>query len=1117
MNVTSRTWRIAAVSAVVLAAAAAYLSIATIDITPYRARLESMIEETTGRRVGIEAIAVRVLPHPDFNIRRVSIYQGDSTLFHAPAMRLKLRLLPLLSGGIVVEDLSMAGALLSVERDKDGSINLVEFLRETRIRPRIKALAVEDSVIRISDAAAGEAAAVEFTGVNVSASGTDRGVAYEMSGALKHGGGLRVSGEKAPGGGLSGRLELDGFDLALLTPYARAHVRGAGDAALDGSLAIRLAYGWDGVAADADGDVAVKDASLSHPGAFRRPVRVPSGSARITLRRSEGGVDAALDALQLAIEDFDLKGYLRAAAPAGRGRASFDLSVALSADRVPLKTLFGLIPSRGLSRAAYRVLGDITPHKGVVVVEKAAYEGTVDVSDGLRATGRARGAVASKGAGAGLSLSARLEGLAFGYRGLKGGVSGLKGRVLLKDGDLTVDGVSARHGSGAIEDLSARLKDIAGKASYEVSLKGSLDAGDALRLARTHPGSAGPALSRGLARARASGRMGLSLRVDGSLKGRGAPSYSGASEVVDIECSYDGIPFSFRSLSGSVGFDNRGITLKGFTGNDGYSDISFNGRIDDHAGPDPFIDIEARGEVDGRTIKPALLDTALEGLAVDGRARFNGKAKGRLGSLSLEALVDAGGARVGFGGLVDKAPGQPVSVAMSARIEGEGLAVQRAAAAFGGSSIEAEGNVSWAWPEYRVTLSSERLDLADLASVSPYLAKDFESTGLVRFRVSAARARSDAMPSYEGTASVNGARFSTTLLASPVERVDATGHFNGNRAFVTLEGLKAGSTVLTGSLDVLDISGRVVKFDLHSPRLSAADIFNVHDGREEAPSSADRGARLPALGSGTLNVAEGDIWGHEFRDLSASIELNEKDIRIKPFSIEIDRGRVTGTAALYLDATYPRTFETSLRVSGVDIESMITGFGAKKSVLTGTLDGTVALSGRRGASPATAGLDGEARLDARNGRLWKFYVLNRIFSIVNIFSIDELFREGVLYRDLSGGFSVKNGVVGTDDMVFDSDSMRMSAVGEVDLPGLRIDGVLALHPFVTIDKIISSIPLAGWIITGEEKSMVSMYYLVEGPLNDPVTSPAPVKTIEEGVLGILERLLSAPVEALSPP
>ena len=162
----------------------------------------------------------------------------------------------------------------------------------------------------------------------------------------------------------------------------------------------------------------------------------------------------------------------------------------------------------------------------------------------------------------------------------------------------------------------------------------------------------------------------------------------------------------------------------------------------------------------------------------------------------------------------------------------------------------------------------------------------------------------------------------------------------------------------------------------------------------------------------------------------------------------------------------------------------------------------------KGAAPFARRINGSATIIVEGGRLWKFGFITDIFSFVNIISLDELFTTGLPYKDITGTFTMNRGTISTSDLAFDSDSLRMSAIGRLQMPENTIDLTLALHPFVTIDRIITNIPIVGWIITGKEESTVSFYFDIEGPLSDPDITPLPVKTIEKGVLGILQRLLN---------
>ena len=89
-------------------------------------------------------------------------------------------------------------------------------------------------------------------------------------------------------------------------------------------------------------------------------------------------------------------------------------------------------------------------------------------------------------------------------------------------------------------------------------------------------------------------------------------------------------------------------------------------------------------------------------------------------------------------------------------------------------------------------------------------------------------------------------------------------------------------------------------------------------------------------------------------------------------------------------------------------------------------------------------------------------------------------------------------------------------IGTADISNMTIDAKLGLHPFVTVDKIVTNIPLAGWIIGGKEKSAISMYYEIKGPLKNPEVEAIPIKALGEGIWGIFKRILELPLDAVEP-
>jgi uncharacterized protein YhdP len=106
---------------------------------------------------------------------------------------------------------------------------------------------------------------------------------------------------------------------------------------------------------------------------------------------------------------------------------------------------------------------------------------------------------------------------------------------------------------------------------------------------------------------------------------------------------------------------------------------------------------------------------------------------------------------------------------------------------------------------------------------------------------------------------------------------------------------------------------------------------------------------------------------------------------------------------------------------------------------------------------------------------------------------------------------VTEGIASTEDFLVDSDAMRITLAGKVDLGKSLIDARVGVHPLVTVDAVLSSVPIAGYILTGKDKAFLSYVYEVKGNLDDPKIEAIPVQGMGEGLLGIIRRLLETPL------
>jgi hypothetical protein len=84
--------------------------------------------------------------------------------------------------------------------------------------------------------------------------------------------------------------------------------------------------------------------------------------------------------------------------------------------------------------------------------------------------------------------------------------------------------------------------------------------------------------------------------------------------------------------------------------------------------------------------------------------------------------------------------------------------------------------------------------------------------------------------------------------------------------------------------------------------------------------------------------------------------------------------------------------------------------------------------------------------------------------------------------------------------------------GKADLGQGLVDFDLGVQPLGTIDTVVSNIPILGHILTGDNKSLITYYFEVKGPVLNPQVEYVPFKNLGSEVAGVLKRLFFSPVK-----
>ena len=119
---------------------------------------------------------------------------------------------------------------------------------------------------------------------------------------------------------------------------------------------------------------------------------------------------------------------------------------------------------------------------------------------------------------------------------------------------------------------------------------------------------------------------------------------------------------------------------------------------------------------------------------------------------------------------------------------------------------------------------------------------------------------------------------------------------------------------------------------------------------------------------------------------------------------------------------------------------------------------------------------------------------------------------GMPYNRIAGTLSIHEGIVSTKDLFLDGNAMNISCVGKIDMTREEIDATIGVQPLQTVDKVVSRIPIVGWILTGKNKTLVTAYFEAKGKLDDPKVAAIPVKYLTKGVFDIFRRVFELPAK-----
>jgi uncharacterized protein involved in outer membrane biogenesis len=325
--------------------------------------------------------------------------------------------------------------------------------------------------------------------------------------------------------------------------------------------------------------------------------------------------------------------------------------------------------------------------------------------------------------------------------------------------------------------------------------------------------------------------------------------------------------------------------------------------------------------------------------------------------------------------------------------------------------------------------------------------------------------------------------------------------------FQGLKGLLVGSAFTFGGRWRYTQNPSLV-FDFTAPAMDVEYLLSQID-----PESTEWYATLTAQGK--VGLVRGRFRGFEFTGFKSDLALDRRIWRLENAVMRSAGGAVQGVAII---ADQPDRVAISLtpKIQGIPLQAMMNWFEAGQAEMTGTVNvtGNLESMGNNGLE-RKQNLNGALSLRIEHGTIHRLRVVVQILNLLDLsrwftLKLPDLNKEGIRFRSITGDFKVHQGVFSTQNLLVDSDDLRMTGSGKIDVARDEIDFVLAVRPFAGIDTVIGYIPLIGRGFAAIKNSFLVASFNVRGPLEEPTITPAPLSTLSEvffGVLGIPKNMI----------
>ncbi len=308
-----------------------------------------------------------------------------------------------------------------------------------------------------------------------------------------------------------------------------------------------------------------------------------------------------------------------------------------------------------------------------------------------------------------------------------------------------------------------------------------------------------------------------------------------------------------------------------------------------------------------------------------------------------------------------------------------------------------------------------------------------------------------------------------------------------------------------------------VSLEIQSERVAVLDIINLFTNPDQPTIQVPPPINRPPILI-KVSAKQGTLGGLHFQKTEALITGDNERLVIYPLKFASGKG--------WCKARVEFDFQEQLaplKISGhvhkIDATTLHRDLFHRPGLIKGPLKGDFYIEGNPGHNLFWQQARGGIHMRIKKGVLRELHTLAKVFSLLNISqlftgNLPDMDKEGMPFSLLESTFKIGDGKITTKDLTVTSESMNLSAVGSQNLIDDSLDITLGVMPLRTVDKIITSVPVAGWVLTGDNKALLTAYFKIEGTSKEPKVSAIPVGSVSETIFGLFNRIVGLPVKLI---